>query len=105
MVVERWYFDNWAGHNTKIMRYNIKRLFNEIVTHQKDLKRFKELYAASPDYGEIGCSRSDLSSQINSKNHAISLCKKFIGDEVVTRWKEGTNLNVEAEDTPLVKFI
>ena len=85
------------------MRYNIKRLFNEIIQHEKDLKRFQEIYNASPDYGEIGCIKQDVSSQINSKRHAIALCKKYIGEEVVMRWKMGINLNSEEEQVILTK--
>lgn len=83
------------------MRYNIKRLFNEIITHERDLEK---LLNGTHNISKALPAKS-IEFEINSKRHAIALCHKLIGGEVVARWKEGKNLNSEIEDTPLMKFI
>lgn len=70
------------------MRYDIKRLFNEVIIHERDLEK---------------ALRKDDLFTANSKRHAIALCKKYIGGEVITRWKEGKNLNNEIEKVILIK--
>lgn len=73
------------------MRYNIKRLFNEIVMYERQMELLKNApHASSIDEREF-----------NRLNHATSLCKKYIGEEVIARWKEGKNLNVEVEEVKL----
>lgn len=82
------------------MRYNIKRLFNEVITHERNLEKLLNgthtVSKALP--------QKSIEFEINAKRHAISLVKKLIGEEVVARWKEGQNLNSETEDTPLIKY-
>ena len=69
------------------------------MVYERDLEKLKVAYEKSPQYGEDGCVRDRISSEINSRRHAKSLCVANIGREVVQRWKEGTNLNVEKEET------
>lgn len=82
------------------MRYNIKRLFNEVVTHERSLEKFEN----GTHNASLALSQKNIEFEMNSLRHAIALCKKLIGEEVVARWKEGTNLNKEYEDVPIIKF-
>lgn len=90
--------DNCIGVTTnKIMRYNIKRLYNEVITHEHALKMLLSgNHAISKVFTE-----KQIDFEINSKRHAISLCHRLIGEEVVIRWKEGRNLNQEIETEPI----
>ena len=82
------------------MRYNIKRLCNEIATHERDLEK---LLAGRHPISKV-FSKDKIDFEINSKRHAMALCKKLIGEEVQQRLNEGKSLDFEYEDIPLIKF-
>lgn len=71
------------------MRYNIKRLFNEISTHEQHIKSLKSHYEKE----KSASLKQDLSYALNQQRHAKSLCVNYIGREVVERLKEGSRLD------------
>lgn len=69
------------------MRYNIKRLFKEITVYEKQIKSLRDApHATAIDAQEY-----------NRLKHASSLCKKYIGEEVVTRLNAGEKLDFEKD--------
>lgn len=85
------------------MRYNIKRLVNEILTYQRTLKKVLAEKEKELKINGYSSKWGQMNSEANSKRHAISLCIRYIGDEVVTRLKEGKNLDSEIEEVFLIK--
>lgn len=68
------------------MRYNIKRLFRE----HEEYKRQFEVLRKMPDP-----THQPYISEKNRLSHAMSLCRQYIGHEVVERLREGKELDID----------
>lgn len=79
------------GLTNETMRYSIKRLFREHEEHKAAFDKLQNAYkegeAAGLPYNEYAKNTTEM----NRLRHAMSLCRQFIGQEVVARLKEHQN--------------
>lgn len=85
------------------MRYNIKRLFNEIVIYERERDFLVKAVMNEREKNGYSKTWTELTSRLNSRRHTLAQVKRLIGEEVVNRWKEGKNLNSEIETVELIK--
>lgn len=73
------------------MRYNIKRLFREHEMAKAEFDKVKQLYLDAVQYGKEA---QGYSSELNRLRHAMSLCRQFMGKEIVQQMREGKGLEM-----------
>lgn len=61
-----------------VMRYSIMRLIWEISVHERQLKKLRKGHTLL----------DGRTSEINRLNHAVALCKRYLGEEVINRFKD-----------------
>lgn len=74
------------------MRYSIKRLYREHEEHKRAFDKLQEAYKEGEKAGLPYNVYGNHTGEINRLRHAMSLCRQFIGQEVVARLRENENL-------------
>lgn len=67
------------------MRYNIKRLVKEHESYKLQLDELLKQYNDGKDKGLPYLEYSKNTSEINRLRHAMSLCRQYIGQEIIAR--------------------